>query len=376
MSYTNLKIDRSKLVSSIYEKCESEGYESYDIKPLQNVDGKRYRLDITIDGKSFFLDFFFKKDYTTSIQTGQGGNQDLQEIFAKHIYEDKSLHTDNYIELNKKYELLLDDDRKSNDTIVYKRLSDDVYSKLLVVLREEICCRKIQEIKNSSEQRICKIYDSSNNEVTLTDFNTSKGHTLMLQGRPKTLFAVCAAGVAESIDRKDNLDALNAFYGTSTTLEEIEQEYEEMFANSKKYIASKLKKCICQALQNRRDLAEKFDYTYLAAPAERALEGHIRYVFAGVLTGNNINLFDPIKNLNGEVTGYILQKAHWGHLGNDKKRVECISRAYTYMHFVRNDLSHWDNPNKLGYDTTRQLSSQEVDRVIVDALKLIEEYYS
>lgn len=78
-----------------------------------------------------------------------------------------------------------------------------------------------------------------------------------------------------------------------------------------------------------------------------------------------------IKNLGSNIKNNIPTK-----IVAKEIKIDCISRAYTYMHFVRNDLSHWDNPNKLGYDTTRQLSSQEVDRVIVDALKLIEEYYS
>lgn len=78
--------------------------------------------------------------------------------------------------------------------------------------------------------------------------------------------------MAELISAEQNIAALNEFYGTKTTLEEIEKEFDEMFVNSKPYLSSKLKKCICQALQNRYDLEEKFDPTYLAAPAERAIE--------------------------------------------------------------------------------------------------------
>ena len=61
MSYSNLKIDRTKIVSSIYEKCIIEGYENYLIGSLENVDGTRHRLTIEVEGKSFFLDFFFNK---------------------------------------------------------------------------------------------------------------------------------------------------------------------------------------------------------------------------------------------------------------------------------------------------------------------------
>ena len=91
MSYSNLKIDRTKIISSVYEKCITEGYDEYLIGSIENIDGTRHRLNIEVEGNKFFLDFFFNKDYRTTVQTGQGNNVDLQEEFAKHIYYDKSL---------------------------------------------------------------------------------------------------------------------------------------------------------------------------------------------------------------------------------------------------------------------------------------------
>lgn len=377
MSYTDLKIDRTKILSSIYEKCIMEGYENYVIGSLENKDGTRYRLPIEVEGKKFYLDFFFNKTYRTTIQTGQGSNLDLQELFAKHLFEDTTLYSKDYVERNKEYEQLLGIDKKANDTIVYKKLEADTFEKLLAVLGDEECCNRIEKVRDEEAVSIYKVFDNVDNEITITHFSSSYGHTIMVQGRPKILFAVCVADIAELIGREENIKALNEFYGTSTTLEEIEKEYEEMFVNSKAYINSKLKKCICQALQNRRDLGEKFDPTYLAAPAERALEGHIRYALAGLLRGHNINVFEVTeRDLNNEPQKYGLQRSHWAYLGNNMHKIESIGSAYTYMSLVRNKLQHWDNPNPFGVDTTRQLTSNEVDKTIMDALKLIEEYYS
>lgn len=374
MSYTDLKIDRRKIVPSIYEKCVIEQYENYVIGSLENKDGKRYRLQIEVNGNHFFLDFFFKQNYKTTIQTGQGNNKELQEEFAKHLYEDTNLYSENYIAINKEYEQQLGINKRANDTIVYKNLDDNIIEKLLIVIREEKCCKKIEIVRREEKVSIYKIYDISNNEITLTNFSAINGYTIMVQGKPKVLFAICAADIAELIGREENIEALNEFYGTHTTLEEIEREYEEMFTNAKSYINEKLKKCICQALQNRRDLGEKFDSTYLAAPAERALEGHIRYALIDVLNTDKLNVFEPVYE-NGENKRYQLQEAHWKSLGNNRHKIDCIGRAYTYMKFVRNKLSHWDKPNGL-HDTTKQLSSKEVDKTIMEALKLIEEYYS
>ncbi len=377
MSYSNLMIDRTKLVLSVYEKCTIEDYENYLIGSIENIDGKRFRLPIEVDGNKFFLDFFFNKNGKTTIQTGQGGHPELQELFAKHILEDSNLYVDNYVEINNEYALHMSLDKKANDTIVYKKVDEDIFDKLVTIIKEEDCCDRYEVTRDEDTVTICKFFDKVGNEVTITHFSSGRGHTVMIQGKPKMFFAVCVAEVAGLIGKEENMAALNAFYGTKTTLEEIEAEFDDMFVKSKAYMSSKLKKCICQALQNRRDLEEKFDPTYLAAPAERALEGHIRIALAGILHGHNINVFEPTqKDSNGDPTKYELQQAHWGHLGNNSHKIESIGKAYTYMKLVRNKLQHWDNPNSLGVDTTRVLTSAEVDKTIMDALKLIEEYYS
>lgn len=377
MSYSNLKIDRTRLVSSVYEKCILEGYENYLIGTIENIDGTRHRLPIEVDGNKFFLDFFFNKNAKTTIQTGQGGCTDLQELFAKHIYEDSNLYIENYVEVNNKHALQISSDKKANDTIVYKKIDETIFEQLITILKDEESCDRYEVIRKEDTVTICKFFDKSGNEVTITHFSSSLGHTIMIQGKPKMFFAVCVAEVAGLIEEEENIAALNAFYGTKTTLEEIEAEFDDIFINSQAYMSSKLKNCICQALQNRRDLEEKFDPTYLAAPAERALEGHIRIALAGLLHDHNINVFDATeRDGSGEPTKYELQKAHWGHLGNNSHKIESIGKAYTYMALVRNKLQHWDNPNSFGIDTTKVLTSNEVDKTIMDALKLIEEYYS
>ena len=356
MSYSNLKIDRTKIISSVYEKCINEGYDEYLIGSIENIDGTRHRLNIEVEGNKFFLDFFFNKDYRTTVQTGQGNNVDLQEEFAKHIYYDKSLYIDDYEAVNKQYEKLRSSDKKANDTIVYKKLDDNIFEQLITIIKNEECCDKCDVVRDEETVTICKFFDKNDNEVTITHFSSASGHTIMVQGKPKMFFAICVAEIAELIGREENIAALNAFYGTNTTLEEIEKEFNEMFVNSKAYMSTKLKNCVCQALQNRRDLEDKFDPTYLAAPAERAIEGHIRVALAGLLTGHNINVFDVVqRDGNGIPLRYELQRAHWHFLGNNMHKIESIGKAYTYMSLVRNKLQHWDNPNALGNDTTRVL---------------------
>ena len=69
------------------------------------------------------------------MQTGQGNNVDLQEEFAKHIYYDKSLYIDDYEAVNKQYEKLISSDKKANDTIVYKKLDDNIFEQLITIIK-------------------------------------------------------------------------------------------------------------------------------------------------------------------------------------------------------------------------------------------------
>lgn len=121
-----------------------------------------------------------------------------------------------------------------------------MFTNLLSILWEEDFCASQDIVRDDDTSKIVKLYDKAGNEVTLTHFLTNNKSTIMLQGKPYLLFSICAANMAELIENQINIEALNSFYGTHVTKDEIEKEYDEIFINSKKYINEKLKRCICQ----------------------------------------------------------------------------------------------------------------------------------
>lgn len=381
MSYKNIKLDRSRIVTSIYDYCVNKGFHNYKIGKLDSKDGIRYRINIEVEDKEFYIDFHFVtsrgNEYKTTIQTGQGNNLELQEEFAKFIYENSGNITDDYIQLNKEFETTLSECKKSNDPLVYKNVDKDIYDKLLLIVKQDDFFDRIDEIKDDVNSKIIKIFSTDGNEVTMTHFVNRRTSTIMIQGKPFLMFSACSAYMAELIDDTINIDALNSYYGTSVTKQEIETEYDHIFINAKNYLNTKIKRTLCQALQNRREMDVMFDSTHLVFSALRALEGHLRYLLEdkGIHVGKTFNMFDPVKDSSGVKIGGTLQCIYNIKFGNNMIKINCVNDTYNTIFKLRNSLFHWDETNVLT-DTTRLLERSEVEPILVQVFELIEKYFS
>lgn len=380
MSFKNTKLDRSRIVMSIYDCCVNKGYSNYNIGKLTSSDGMRYRIPIEVEGKDFHIDFHFVKsrgnEYKTTIQTGQGNNLALQEEFARFIYENEG-NTVEYIKLNKEFDKTLAECTKSNDFIVYKNVDKEIFDKLLVMIKQDHFYDSEILVKDDKSKKIFKIYSTDSNEVTITHFVNKKKSTIMIQGKPFLMFSACSAYMAELTDATINIEALNSYYGTSITEAEIEDEYNNIFVNAKNHLNIKIKRTLCQALQNRREMDVMFDSTHLVFSALRALEGHLRYLLNdnGVRMGSQITAFDPVKNSAGEKIGGTLQCIYYSNFGNNMTKINCINDTYDIIFILRNSLFHWDVPNRLS-DTTRLLERSEVEPILVQVFEIIEKYFS
>lgn len=75
--------------------------------------------------------------------------------------------------------------QKANDTIVYKKVDGKIFEKLVTVLKNEESFDHYEPKREESDVTIYKFYDKSDNEVTITHFSSTRGHTIMIQGKPK-----------------------------------------------------------------------------------------------------------------------------------------------------------------------------------------------
>lgn len=83
-------LDRELLVPGIKRIC-SEIYKEYRVSELIHKGGYRHRVEIEADGAHFFLDFHFRANGSTSIDTSSGQHVDKKKQLMKAILEDATL---------------------------------------------------------------------------------------------------------------------------------------------------------------------------------------------------------------------------------------------------------------------------------------------
>ncbi len=375
MSHKDTKLIRSRIIPAIHEVCMENGYAEYSVSNLESADGLRFRTKVCVDGRSFFLDFLFRNTYKTTIQTGQGENQDLQEMFASEIISNPNNVSENYLSLNKNFEKILGACKKSNDPLVYKRILLDEYKQFMHLISTDELFNSFEYVRDDAHEQISKIVGKDNSEVTATYYKNK--NTLMFQGKPLLLFSACASYMAELVDSTSNVEAINSYYGTDVTEQEILDEYLGLLPKAYKYLNDKVKSHLCQALQNKRNNNTMFDATYLVFPALRALEGHLKHIMYAnsVPFDDSFSMFSPVKDANGEKIGGTLKNKFYPNFGNNQNRIKCINETYDKIYITRNSLFHWDKPNALS-DTTRMLEISEVGPIIHDVFKLIDKYFN
>lgn len=83
-------LDRDKLVTAINKIC-ADTYKEYSVSELVPKGGYRHRIEIEADGSSFFLDFHFRANGSTSIDISSGHHLDKKKHIMAALLNDASL---------------------------------------------------------------------------------------------------------------------------------------------------------------------------------------------------------------------------------------------------------------------------------------------
>lgn len=362
--YTNLLLDFRKIGQAvdIYFK---DNYTKYSINTSERERKdkcKEITYNITYDNKKLFLTTFLKGNGRTSLKVKEGKEQEEKEKLAEFIANSSICK--------------MADKSDSNRSMKFKKIDFINFKGTINLIKEEDLCVNIVKSKDD-DKLIYKLEGKYNDKIVITYYKTN--NNLMIQGTPLTLYNLCLSYINELVDLDDVVDNLEDNYNQNVKKLTVEEQYKIYMPNSYNKHTDKLKKSLLKAVYNLNIDCQKYTCTDLVFEPLRALEGHIKltlnrdYKVSSPNPYGNLSMF-KYNHDNDVVT--LLEPTRQKVI-SIKDRVLYYEKAYKHIVMYRHKYFHWDYPDEFGQDETKQIDNVEDARqLIIDTLKLIDEYYT
>ena len=197
----------------------------------------------------------------------------------------------------------------------------------------------------------------------------------MVQGTPKSLFSSIIIYVTELVDVEEIPKIFNSTYNLNIEKENIEGMFQHYLPNAYDKLTLKMSRVLHQAVYNLNLKGDLFDGTFLAQPAMRVLEGHLKKILIekGNIPDNDYvkhNGFNVFESIGAK---YQLKADHTGSATSEE--INYLGRCYTFYHNNRHILEHWDDPTA-PLDTTKVLDCDNAHDLIKRTLSVIDDYYA
>jgi len=364
-----LNLNREKIVESIICYAKSNDYSVDVSNEFESKGLTRNRLNLSMDGNNFYIDFHFNSDGTTTIEDFGGECLELKKKICAHIK--------NECEIGEGYQ---------SNCFVVKNISEEDYKVFVELITEsEFYKEKMDATKFKG------IYDEV---LTVTYYNTG---TLMLQGKPLLLFNDIKSKAMELLDNDGMVETIKENYKIDIDISSIVKQRELLMPNSyNKNWNTKFEKTINTAFILMNLDVDLPDYTVFVFSAYRALEAHLRFV----LDKNDIKLSDEEKcflhiankktrtlpggkkydeyELKNNISQTIKDK-YASDLDKADKIIKYIEKVYLKLSNNRNAYFHWNNPackNDISDRTNMVESFSLAKEINEDVMELIDMYYT
>jgi len=200
-----------------------------------------------------------------------------------------------------------------------------------------------------------------------------KNNKLVMQGKPRKIFSTVVGYVTELVDVEKIPQIFNNTFNLTIDKNEVCSEFQFYMPNAYDKLPQKISRSLHQAVYNLKLDGDMFDGTFLAQPVLRVLEAHLKMILMEnhiisdyrYIKDNGFDMFDKVG------AKYKLKPDCYGEA--KEEHIKYIGNVYTFYHYNRNPLSHWDNPT--GIDTTELLDVHKAHDLIKRTLAIIDEYY-
>lgn len=208
-------------------------------------------------------------------------------------------------------------------------------------------------------------------KITIHHYNTNK---IMVQGKPKLLFSCLITYITELVDVEEIPQIFNQTYNLQIDKKNIVEEFRYYLPNSYDKFNSKMERVLHQAVYNLHLKDDMFDGTFLAQPALRVLEGHLKKIIIerNIVADNEYikyNGFDIFERYGAK---YKLKEDCIGDASDNE--ISYLNRCYTFYHENRHILEHWDDPTT-PLDPTKIINCSQAHDLIKRTLAVIDDFY-
>lgn len=353
--YNSLNLNREILLDNI-ENYLSFYFSTCSVGELEEKGATRRRTQIIADDKSFYLDFHFNGNGTTTIEDFGGGNEEIKKGIARYLKENCSINSG-----------------KDDTWFVVKNIEKEDFESIIELLKDSPCYKNGYEavIENKDNNTIYKLKGKYNESLNITYYKTK---TVQVQGKTLMLFNEAVEMFTELLELDDIPKSYNKFYKVEVDKDAVRERCMIYMPNSYNKISEKLKRCLHQAVYYSLIDGKMFDYSAIPLTAFRALEGHIKYALkdAGIFTTKKTRIGDYFhkEGKSYKINSSIIDKF------KKQSQIDNLEKAYNEYHRHRHIFSHWDDLDEGNSDTTLMIDNIEVARsYIQEAIQIIDSYY-
>ncbi|MCS1382747.1 RNase LS family HEPN domain-containing protein [Lysinibacillus sphaericus] len=356
-SYTRLNIVRERLEDAIMDFFLSRT-ENCTYEPIVQKNGIRRRLNYTVDNKKQMLDFHFNGDGTTTIDLTPGGASDFKRELAQNL-KDSPLCTSEKIRNFKNPYFSFKDIEQEQFEIVINLFLEKEY------VRED----RINEVNGG---KLWALSTVDGEEVKVAYYYKNK--IAVIQGKPLRMFTDLYSTFLTLVDVEKIPKIMDQHIEIETEIkkETITSEIKIHLPNAIGKIDTKIEKVLYQALFNLKINIDMFDYSFLAFPALKSLEGHLKHI----MYDKGIPLIDKKFNMfkRSESGQFKIQEDYASKFSANE--LISVNNAYTYYNLNRHSIFHWADIENPLPDRTRTIDRiEEAHGIIISVFKIMDSYY-
>ncbi|WP_286934696.1 MULTISPECIES: viroplasmin family protein [Aminobacterium] len=187
---------------------------------------------------------------------------------------------------------------------------------------------------------------------------------LLVQGKPNMAYQIVLTYISELLGEKKIIPLVKQAYRIKVDPDIVNFHYGQLCPNIPSGYNDNIKTLIRQAIINLNGWFEAEEYGQYAFPALRALEGHLKYLFAKY----NIRITKRFEQFDGNPTrGYVLN----GEIGIPAPYSTNIEKCYNFYNKTRHQIFHFGDVFKDTDNTMMITSKDEINTIIRDTLELI-----